>query len=534
MIRAIAVYVPALIFAAAIFLLFTRVGHLAGPYFKAFSLLEFAGATLFGFLFYRLRYFAFAFCIIALPRVLSIGLGRDSHNLLFCAFAGLSLGVFTRAVLTFRAEQKMDGTAETTDERKVRSSAALMLFLFVGFLISRSLLEYYAPSLTTNLSLKDREVTAGVSANYAFYLSSLVAVNLLGPLLFIIADARSRALGLDQVDNEVLARELLKGFAVGGILCLLVVALQEAGVARLFAGSARSLQHFRPPGLFTDSGSAAVLLPVTLYTVYLFVARVDASVSKLRRKLSAFILLLVLFALAIHQGRGYILSLAGLGFGLLLIRLARGPNRPAILFTLITAPLIAAALLWTSANWIPAANRLTAELTGAVTSLGEPSTAYARLDPVRAQLFHAGLDVFRAHPWIGSGLNSFMVETAHLVRAGKLVADNPSMLFTGVLSDVGIMGSLFLLALILMYGLKLMETFRAGDEHVFRVHALPLFCLPTFFIGYHVVFAEFGAFLLTPLLFWPRAGTLPGPMRYSAALLLAAYIATAALLLLTR
>ena len=138
----------------------------------------------------------------------------------------------------------------------------------------------------------------------------------------------------------------------------------------------------------------------------------------------------------------------------------------------------------------------------------DPLQALYRMDRPRYELFIAGLEVFRDNFWYGSGLNSFMVETALMrVEYPILHADSPANLFIGILSDTGVLGALALTppALYYLNGLRTAWQNERGAQGRLVVLTLPLTILPGLLVGYQIVLAEFCLFILIPWLVLPEA-----------------------------
>jgi len=508
------------------FYIFLKTGHLAGRSFLILCILEFLFSFLLVLFFPGLRFYFAAFSCFALPRAFSIVIGRDSHNILLPLFLGMTAGLAARYLLILI---KSESISLKGAGRKISTSEFLVRCLFVWFtlLTIRALVDYYSPYVLTGYPVQDLETSRGVSSNYSTYLTSLVSTGFLGPLIFVMMDIEYRRVNKIRGDHETsaskIARELIAGFAAGAAAGVIVIVFQEAGIKRLFAGSAGSSIAGRTPALFTDSGASAILLPAAIYSMYLFFLyrkSIFPSVFKratgedltnphpINNKLVlVFVFVLAGILVGIHQGRGYFLTCAGLFLSLFAFRIySRFHRRKRISYELLTGIIflvVIAIILLIGIRYIPALNRISAVLPAVFEKLYslDLMAAYNILDPPRASLHQAGLEIFINNPVIGTGLNSFMVETASLrISNPAIPIDNPATFFIGVLSDTGVIGLIFLCSILYHFIRYNFQFLRHDELIIHRVHSLPLMMLLPFFIGYHVIFAEFAVFLVLPFL----------------------------------
>ncbi len=492
--------------------LFFKVGHLAERNFKILCALEWLAAG--GIVFFKpnLRYFLAAAAAVTLPRIFSIILGHDSHNLLFPFFSGMAAGLTARAGYEFIFRSDMRRASQIPE----RFFFPAILCVFFLFLAVRAYLDFFAPFRTGAL-FQDRDLGAGVSANYAFYLCLLATLHCTGPLVFLCVD---RSMNFAAKESSGPAESFIRGICFGSVFAFIALLMEEAGVRRLYAGSALSQSAGRLPGLFSDSGAATLFIPFmifsSLYCLF-FIQKYLPPVVREKRGVYYFSAFLLTALLGIHQGRGYYLTVIGIIFTILIVYITKlpllPPRRPEkldkmhfkgfLIRAIITAALPAlAAVLYITVQHIPSLARLMNEGSRIIefVSMGNADRALRSLDTPRVELFLAGWKIFLDHPFIGSGLNSFMVFTAPLrVSRPLLPADNPATFFSGLLSDTGILGLLFF-SCITAY---MLYTYFSGDRKNNAANFLGMFLLALFFpllYGYHLVHSEFAALTLLPLL----------------------------------
>ena len=219
-----------------------------------------------------------------------------------------------------------------------------------------------------------------------------------------------------------------------------------------------------------------------------------------------FILIGVL--VGIHQGRGYFLTAAGLFATLFVVQIFRRYfQQQNIRYEILTGAVFIVALsifILIGYKHFQALNKISTALPAVIDRLMNLNfmQAYEILDLPRASLFKVGCKIFQENPLIGTGLNSFMTETAFLRATNSTIpADNPATFFIGVLSDTGIIGFIFLSS-VCVYFINYNFNLLRGNKNILlqRVHLLPLMMFLPCFIGYHVIFAEFAAFLILPFI----------------------------------
>ena len=175
---------------------------------------------------------------MVMPRAFSIILGRDSHSLLMPLFLGMTMGLTIRYLLIWKKNI-------TTSHKKINRKNTADFFIkcmFFWFIILtlRSLIDYYSPFVLFGYPIQDLETGYRVSSNYSMYLTSMVSIGFLGPLIFVMMDFEYRKAISLRINNEKasikIAEELITGFAVGTLMALIVIIFQETGIKRLFAG----------------------------------------------------------------------------------------------------------------------------------------------------------------------------------------------------------------------------------------------------------------------------------------------------------
>lgn len=496
---------------------FGAVGPLAG---RPFYALAFAGAfvaALVAGLRPAWRSLLIGLAIPCAPRFIALAGKVESHHVLFPLFWGMAAGLMLRKTVFAFGKARLPSV-----DAKAATSVGLRLFLlFLALALVRAYLAYYSPFVLMGYPRVDREVAPGVSANHAFYLSSLLLLHLAGPAIYLLCDRNFRASRPDENETSI-ALDLLRGLVLGAAANLLVILLQLAGVDRLWIATARSREAGRLPGLFTDSGAATVLWPVLLAAIYVYWSKRFAQHPGARRRRMLLLALLFVVALGLGQvlGRGFYVALTGLSVLPLLLRgrsapaaeddVAAASGRSYRMITagaILCAGLVFAASFWRSGSASVPHSRPGERIPAALAALegGEVFAAYEALNLPRARQAQAGVRIFREAPAAGAGANSFMVEARRFASdLPGLEIDNPANLASGLLSDLGLTGLAYLALVAGLYALDLRRRRHGGATaaEVFLA-AVPLVLAPGFLFGYHIVFAEYSAILLLPLALSP-------------------------------
>lgn len=545
---------------------FAQVAHYGyRNYFILMALAWVAGAIL-TLLWSRWRWFWFALLIICVPRLAGIVLQAPAHSLLFPWLAGLSLGLSLRVLLRIVLPQRLanalfpglpqrskDADLKAARRMDVFSSGPVVtlvcfgIFLVIGTL--RAFFEAYSPYVLTGLPVLDLEMAPGVSANYGFYLSLLLILNLAGPLLFYFSDfvyetvagnSDSRVAENSFAGNcSGVSRQLILGLAGGAMIHLCALLLESLGFLQLASGAGDYWrQAGRLPGILTDSGASTLMTPFLIATLLFVCYHLGVGLIPVAHRSSRFrryvlpgaaagiFALSILFPLSYWHGRAFFLNLAGALFLAGLVSLAiyrRGlrEERPVktnsrrwfrIIAVSVVVSLVFAALgFWFfQTSDVPAivALRTSFEFMLPQIEQGNWHTALSGLDPARVNYLIFGVRMFLESPWIGHGLNSFQVELPRFANeAPSMLIDNPGSLPLGLLSDGGLVGALISGTLFVWIGLRFIMVWkREGDSATLWLAGLPLAFLPAMFLGFHLVLSEFAALLLLPFLLRGPAG----------------------------
>lgn len=561
--------------ALSLWLAFAGVAHYGYRNYFILMALAWAGGATLSFLLPRWRWFCFAAIIITLPRFAGIVLAAPAHSMLFPWLSGLSLGLALRLPAlrlsaTARILQGWDRLtavllprgAPATIEAGGRAAAAsgvpaagrfdtggpgFALACFGAFLLIgavRAFFEAYSPYVLTGLPVQDLEMAPGVSANYGFYLSMLLVLNLFGPLLFYFADrlyaraAENSGPGAGDTASDAapgvgsarIARQLLAGLSFGAAVHLCALALESFGGLRLAAGAGDYWQESgRLPGILTDSGASTLLTPFLIATAvfacyhltvrWLAIPAAERA-SPARRfalpagaaALTAFAILLPLSAWhgrAFFLNVGAVLVLAGL-VAYAIYRRDRGakrsPARRPIVWLVGGLLLLGGGLgaLWflrTSEIPSVALLRFSLNQMSPAFEAGRYIEALRLVAPARAAYWDFGGRLFLESPWIGHGLNSFQVELPRFQsEAPRLLIDNPGSLPLGILSDSGVLGAGVFGVLAIWVGRRFVRQWSTADSVTLWLAALPLAFAPAMLLGYHLVLSEFAAIMIIPFL----------------------------------
>ncbi|MBI3396570.1 MAG: hypothetical protein HY042_12085 [Spirochaetia bacterium] len=491
-----------------VFSVFARTAHMGHRPFLFTCLAGFIAAALAAFLAPERRLLFFSASVFVLPRFATLLSGRIGHNVLFPVFAGLAVGLLLNAAVdAYKRRNKSYTLGSLIPEIYPPTTLITGTGAWVALLFAVDLVRFYAPCPMLGSPLIDREVTAGVSANYSTWLASHLSLSFLGPLCFLAADRAFPGRGADP-------RDLIKGAALGAACNVIAFAGQEAGIKRLLLGTAdMGLSSARLPGLFSDTGSSAVLLPVAIFALaYVLGAVSEKQLRGSARRIAEIawpVLILVISApLALRQGRAFLVGvLAAFAVGVFLVfRKATGSRaislqgRPVQTAALVFAALLLGIALVVFLSALPAAQAMLGKAAPALAYIrtGDFLSAYAAFDEPRSLLARAGFELFSRSPWTGRGLGGFAGGLSELVHEGWTVpSDNPSTLIGGLLAETGLLGTLaFFAALVL--ALRLLWLHRGTDRE--SVVWLPMLTIPAFFAGYHFLFHEFSALWAFPFL----------------------------------
>ncbi len=486
-------------------LIFVRVGHHADAAFRALCALLFLAGAAVG---WHGRHvpFATALSSVAGARLLSILRGADSHHILLPFHLGMAAGLVAAGWL--RRGNRLESSHAPWKESLLSVTFGLCVLVLCTSLVARSFVQAYGTAALVE-GVRDRQVAVGVSANFSLYLTTLVAVHVVGPVLVALAWLLSTRNGAST------ATRVWTGLAVGGALNFAVMTLQYVGVARLQIGLGRSLELGRLPGLFTDSGMSSILLPILVLAVYQPVRSLLEQwrgPHPLLRRLVQVALVVCTLPLALAQGRAVFLSAIGVLLGLALARPTVSGWRDRRTIGTTVALVGGACVLLVIASWallargdgtpLPPGLERARQTLGTVVDRGRQGgvlEAVRAIDEPRARLTMAGWRVFVENPTLGTGLGSFMVRTAAWRAVDpRLPPDNPPNMLLGILSDLGLVG---LAVCVLLGALFVLRTGPPAVEYPERLlRLLPLMLVPAWLVGYHIVAAEFAAVVFLPLL----------------------------------
>ena len=496
-----------------LFGLFSRVGYHADRTYLALALVLCGLCVLVGW-FGRHVPLAMGFLAVSGARSIALLRSGEAHHLLFPLHLGIATGLLAAIAHRFLFVERRHFRGPDL----LLSGIVYSLSVLLATLTARAFLQSYSVGVLWGSPVVDREIAPGVSGNYALYLALLLAMHIYGPLLVAwawrlqqgsLSPAALAAAGPDTARST--ARHIWLGLGLGGAGNLVAMFLQKAGVQFLFVSTGRSEAALRLPGLLTDSGMSSILLPVLVYALYTAV-RILAERSWSFPAASVRLFALLLFGAGIiaSVGQGRAVILAGLGLGLYLWwtgSAALDARRALGLVGLLGLLALAlSAAVYFGMERPAFLTRIKETIPPALVQLraGHPGAMLFALDEPRAQLTIAGWQILKEHVWLGSGINSFMVETARLRALNpSLPVDNPANLLSGLLSDVGVLGTLVTLLLAALLGRRRPRADAVGtetDTRATKLHSLPLALLPACLIGYHLVAAEFAAVMLLPLL----------------------------------
>ena len=420
--------------------------------------------------------------------------------------------------------------------------ACFGVFLLVGAV--RAFFEAYSPYVLTGLPVQDLEMTPGVSANYGFYLSMLLILNLFGPLLFYFSDRLyGRAAGdsgpgagdasssaAPRADSANIGRQLLAGLSLGAAVHLCALLLESFGFLRLASGAADYWSESRRlPGILTDSGASTLMTPFLIATSvfacyhlavrWLAIPVAERSSPARRFALPAAVAAAVAFAIlmplsnwhgrAFFLNMGAVLVLAGL-VAYAIYRRDRSANmirarRPLVwlLGGLLLLGGCWGAVWFLRTSEIPSVALLRFSLNQMSPALeaGRYFEAFSLMAPARAAYWEFGGRLFLESPWIGHGLNSFQVELPRFrSEAPQLLIDNPASLPVGLLSDGGVIGAGVFGVLAIWMVSRFVRQWATADSVTLWLAALPLAFAPAMLLGYHLVLSEFAAIMIIPFL----------------------------------
>ncbi|MCB1173531.1 MAG: hypothetical protein KDK39_08205 [Leptospiraceae bacterium] len=532
--------------ATLLFYSYLKTGHYATPAWRLAQILSFWLGGIGMLWFYRWRYFLFTILALTSARGYAILSGQPGHHSLFALQFGMAAGLAVLHLYQKRHTIRLASNSTSGGAASVGTAPEFlpgMLWLFIGLLLAlmmRNFYVYFGPTVLEGV-WQDREVANGVSANYAWHLGAHIALNLLGPALFVFADRLWTGR-----HHQDLFRQVIQALSLAFWIQYLAISLEYIGFERLTAGAG---DHWRIagrlPGLFTDSGASGVMLPVLwLVAAWRLVARPKRPIANalqtwlenrqikiaVLQGLAVVLMVLIWFQLAHIQGRMFVLSTVNLCFalfiGLFLLRRQLYPDRKTLrqvwrsrwntrqLAGGAGLALIGAGLLC----WLLLETPVTALLKTQATTLmshilvGNWSLAFQDLDPVRSAYYTAGWHLFRAAHWSGWGLGSFMVYSRPWLPA-TIPLDNPGGLWIGLLSDLGLCGVLCA-ALFLLRGLQKLRLqwrlesvpgrmgtpvasqsgWQISDAWLYVVCIAGLIG-PAFF-GYHILYAEYCSLLV--------------------------------------
>lgn len=507
---------------------YLRTGHFATGSFRLILLLEFSLALAVAVFAPSWRAFLAGFVTFAAVRIPALLLQSDSHNVLFPFFFGLACGRPVAILLAQRSVTSGDLPGEYKPTTKPCNSRSLLIVLMVAILwvylqTLRTLFQNYG-SLMNLMFAVDRQIAAGVSANYGSHLALSTALALLGPLTWAASEAlfRHREQAMQDVADGIL-RQLPAGIAVGLLLGLLI-SLCQGRFDWLYSGSADQGQLLgRRPGLLSDTGAAAALLPVGIGILSLQLH--DALLSNILPKALAIGARIVLVALSAavylaatayllkFQGRGMLLNMGG---ALILfappvierIVATRGYRRVA-LFAAFPFAGLGIILL---AGRTPIAQSLADQFVAASAAFatGGLPAALAAMDPIRMSLLVAGFRMLSESPWFGVGLGGFVAELMRLKSIDPtLQPENPVGFIPGILAETGVVGLATTVLAVCAYLCWLLRssTLRSTRDDGGSVAGLagkaiilmPIALLAPLSYGYQIVYPEFCAAFLLPL-----------------------------------
>ena len=488
-----------------LFYFYIKTGHYADREFVVVSLVEFISGIALSLFFPEKQFFFASFGALTLPRITSIYSGKSSHNTLFPFFLGLSVGMILRSF--YKGIQRHELPLFKINP------AIIFLTTFVLILIFRAFCDYYSPYVLLGYPLQDLEVGPGVSSNYAFHLSLTIALNILAPGLFLLS-----AFGEEYETKKGRVEQIFHGFLFSICLNLIVVAGQLFGIIRLYAGSAYSLEANRVPGLFSDSGASSAIFPLLFYFLYIYFSQKIVNLKKgyisdnfRHYFLMAFFLAAVVF-FGKTQGRGYYLTLLIpliLAFLHLKNSIENSKKKSEFIFYFLFIVIVSFALfLLIKLGRFPAFDRHSIEFSKLYThySNGNIKNIFEAFDFGRTHLFLAGWEIIKEYPWLGSGLNSFMVETARLRQFDPTIpVDSSVNFYLGILGDTGIIGVIFIFIFCVYYAAEIIAALKENQHPVFLfILMLPIYLAVPFLYGYHIIHPEVCVLLLFPYLLLSR------------------------------
>lgn len=357
------------------------------------------------------------------------------------------------------------------------------IFFLSVLLIDRYINFFHFP-LLTGTEIQDYFYFPNEPSRSLYSLSANIIIPMLYALIYFYAEERS-FYNYNQGAFRDFGEGILYAFAIQSIVIFIQTFISLDFLAQ---GTNNAPLLGRATGLFRDAGSATWMYPLLLiYSLHYAVKELNISHPKHILFLSLFLLFLG-GILGYRQGRAYNLILF-FSFVLFHIKnLKRYKNNLGIFQTIAYVFL----LIWATTVGFYFFAKFTNEgkLWSLITSFSIGDSSLARLlnlDPARTYLNEVALRVFSENPFLGGGIAGVTVSLKNpnfSISNPNGIVDGPGSLYTGLLADVGILGTTVVL---LWVGLQI----------YWRSHlSFILYLIVPMLFGYHISHPDGAVFIL--------------------------------------
>jgi hypothetical protein len=306
-----------------------------------------------------------------------------------------------------------------------------ILFSFFIFLIVERFLIYYNFPLFNGFTIQETMYLPNLSSKEAFASSMNLSIGLLFPLLYIF---------IDKTSNKK-KYELEIAFLLVLLVNFFIIQIQSFYPNFLTQNTNLSLEVYRYPGLFRDSGSSSFILgTISVYLLNFFLKDIY-----LKRKLEKFyysfvlLFLMIIFWLGKSQGKAYWFILL---FGFIYFALEL-KNKKLLYSAIIFIILFSIFAYFQVKVFSDLVHKIFTSI-----QLGFSKESILSFDPPRYYLNLMSLEIISHSPFLGEGIGSFIVslyDSSLALTNPKNIVDNPGSFFLGIISEIGILGTLVLI-----------------------------------------------------------------------------------------
>ncbi|MCB1142732.1 MAG: O-antigen ligase family protein [Leptospiraceae bacterium] len=357
----------------------------------------------------------------------------------------------------------------------------VITFLFV--ILLGGLLKVYSFPYFNGMDFQESYYLPDLPSRSAFSLSANIITTLLLSMLYFYAEEKSFQ---DYYKGGF--RDFGTGIVISLIFHTIVIFIQTFISIQFFGQSTNSAPDLnRVTGLFRDAGSCTWIYPLILsYSLYYIIK--EFNISNFRM---IFVLMFLFFIgggiLGLKQGRAYLIILT-VSFLLFFIRSLKkfwnrlNKKKFSIVFSIFLLILSLSFVLFIKYS----SNGKLYNTLQIVLSTESLIDKFKNSDPNRFFLNKVALKVFVDSPMFGGGVGSVPIslKDPHFPIDNKIsIIDGPGSFYTGVLSDVGVLGLILLISWILL-------------QIYYRKNGFNyLFFLVPFIVGYHITHPD-GAFMI--------------------------------------